>query len=253
MSVFGADPAEDPEDRLHEERRLHEVALQQVRQVVQVPDVVALELEAGPERAEPAEDVLHVLERVPEDEVPTVLEEGRLPVVQEGVVAGEHGEQPEVHRAHVERGQLGLGRDGAGDPLFEGHVLAAAGGDVDDRVAARRDLRQELHEDLRVGRRPAVTRIARVEVQDRGARLRRLDRRIGDLTRGDRQVRRHRRCVDRAGDRAADDDLRSRRCHGQRGSCWSVARAFTIAPATSDVGASGRSSRIDADSVSIGL
>ncbi len=46
------------------------------------------------------------------------------------------------------------------------------------------------------------------------SRLDRLDRLVGDLVRRDRQVRRHRRRVDRAGDRAADDDLRSRCRHG---------------------------------------
>ena len=42
----GADAAEDAEDRLHEERRLDEPALEEVREVVEVADVVALELEA---------------------------------------------------------------------------------------------------------------------------------------------------------------------------------------------------------------
>jgi hypothetical protein len=39
------------------------------------------------------------------------------------------------------------------------------------------------------------------------ARFRRADRRIGDLVRRDRQVRRHRRRMDRSGDGAGDDDF----------------------------------------------
>jgi hypothetical protein len=42
---------------------------------------------------------------------------------------------------------------------------------------------QELVEQLRVLRRAAVLRVARVQVHDRGAGLRRADRRLGDLGR----------------------------------------------------------------------
>ena len=42
----GADAAEDAEDRLHEQRRLDQPALEEVGEVVEVADVVALELEA---------------------------------------------------------------------------------------------------------------------------------------------------------------------------------------------------------------
>ena len=43
----GADAAEDAEDRLHEERRLDQPAVEEMRQIVEMADVVALELEAG--------------------------------------------------------------------------------------------------------------------------------------------------------------------------------------------------------------
>src|SRR5262249_40411386 len=52
-----------------------------------------------------------------------------------------------------------------------------------------------------------VLGVAGVQVHDRGAGLRRPDRRFRDLLRRDRQVGRHRRRVDRAGDGAGDDDL----------------------------------------------
>ena len=45
---IGADASEDPEDRLDEERRLDQPALEQVGEVVEVADVVALELEPRP-------------------------------------------------------------------------------------------------------------------------------------------------------------------------------------------------------------
>jgi hypothetical protein len=46
-----------------------------------------------------------------------------------------------------------------------------------------------------------------MEVEDRRAGLGRGDRLLGDLVGGHRQVRRHRRRVDRAGRRAGDDRL----------------------------------------------
>ena len=46
-SWCGADAAEDAEDGLHEERRLDQAALDEMRQGIEVTDVVALELEAG--------------------------------------------------------------------------------------------------------------------------------------------------------------------------------------------------------------
>ena len=43
---IGADAAENAEDRLHEERRLDEPAVEEMRQGVEMADVVAFELEA---------------------------------------------------------------------------------------------------------------------------------------------------------------------------------------------------------------
>jgi len=56
----GADAAEDAEDGLHEKGRLHPPAVEEVRQVVQMADVVALELEAR--AAALAELMQHVLD-----------------------------------------------------------------------------------------------------------------------------------------------------------------------------------------------
>jgi hypothetical protein len=64
--IFGmrSDGAEDSEYRLHEEGRLHETPVGEMREVVQVPDVVALELDVPlPCRSREYD----ILERVPED------------------------------------------------------------------------------------------------------------------------------------------------------------------------------------------
>ena len=47
VARVGADAAEDAEDGLHEQRRLDQLLVEAVGQVVEVADVVALELEAG--------------------------------------------------------------------------------------------------------------------------------------------------------------------------------------------------------------
>ena len=204
---MGPDAAQDAEHRLHEERRLDHAAVEEVGQVVEVADVVALELEAGAVAAARGQNILDVLVGVLEHEIAAVLQVRALPVVLELLEAAEHGEQAEVHRTHVERGDLGLELEGRAQALLHGHAQAAAGGDVDYRLARLLDARQELLEQRRVLARPAVLGIARVQVQDRGPGLGRGERRLGDLVRRHRQIGRHRRRVDRAGDGAGDDDF----------------------------------------------
>src|SRR3546814_7953174 len=53
--------------------------------------------------------------------------------------------------------------------------------------------------------RPAVIRVASVEMDDGGTCVGRGKRTIGDLARRYGQMGRHRRCVNRTGDRATDD------------------------------------------------
>ena len=45
--MLRTDAAEDAEDRLDEKRRFDQSPVQEVRQIIQVPNIVALELEAG--------------------------------------------------------------------------------------------------------------------------------------------------------------------------------------------------------------
>src|SRR3982750_3932871 len=85
-----ADAPENAEYRLDEERRLHEPAVGEVAQRVEMADVVALDLEARVVRAARFEDVLDVLERVLEDALVGAGEVRPLPVVLELAVAPEH-------------------------------------------------------------------------------------------------------------------------------------------------------------------
>ena len=202
-----ADAAQDAEHRLHEQRRLHQPALQEMGEIIEVTDVVALELEARVVVLAGLQDELDILERVAEDEIARALEIGLFPVVLELLVAVEHGIEREIDRPHVEAGDLGLEMGGRHHAFFHPHGRRAARGQVDDRVGALLDARQEAPEGLRRLVRPAGLGIARMQVDNRGARLGGADRRVRDLFRGDRQMRRHARRVDRARDRAGDDDL----------------------------------------------
>src|SRR5262245_62168846 len=97
-----ADAAENAEHALHEERRLDEAAIDEVRERVEVTDVVALDLEAGAVLRAGREDVLDVLERVLEHAVSRAFEMRVLPIVFERLMALQHLEQAEVHRPHVQ-------------------------------------------------------------------------------------------------------------------------------------------------------
>ena len=85
------------------------------------------------------------------------------------------GNSPKFIEPMFMEAHLGLRIERGGQAFVDGHVLAAAGGDVDDRIGPFRDARQELAEHLRVGRRLAGPRVAGVEVDDRRARLGRAD------------------------------------------------------------------------------
>src|SRR5207302_8532654 len=75
------DPAKDPVNGLDQHRRLDQAPVDEMREVVQVADVVALELEFGAALlAQVLERKLDILVRVAEDEVARVLEILRLPV-----------------------------------------------------------------------------------------------------------------------------------------------------------------------------
>src|SRR5258708_39498869 len=99
---MGTDAAENAEDGLHEQRRLDQFALKEMRKIVEVANVVAFELEAGAVVGTGAQDELDVLEGIPEHEIARAFEIGLFPVVLELLVAIKHRKQGKIHRAHVE-------------------------------------------------------------------------------------------------------------------------------------------------------
>ena len=133
----------------------------------------------------------------------------------------------EVHRPAVERADLGqqlldvrepLGRaDHVGARLVgrqrrlvaaEHEVAAHAGGEVQDDVdVGRADPLDDRAVERRVAGAAAGLRVADVDVRDRRARARRLDRRVGDLLGRDRHVLAPAGGVAGARDGAGDEDL----------------------------------------------
>src|SRR5215813_3125806 len=83
---IGADPAQDAEDHLHEERRLDPALIDEPSEIVEMAKIIAFKLEF---RAMAMAQLLHhifdVAERVAEDEVPAHLQETRLPIVFPGL------------------------------------------------------------------------------------------------------------------------------------------------------------------------
>ena len=205
---FGPDAAQNAEDRLNQERRLDDLAVQKVGQVVEMADVVAFVLEPGAVvLAERLDDAFDVLEGIAENAVLRAPEIGLFPIVLPVDRSLGQGMNREIHRTHVERAHFGLEAQRPLQALLKRHLEPAARGQIDDRVARFVDLRQELGKDVGLRRRRTRLRIARVKMQDRGSRLGRLDRRTGDLVRCDGKMRRHGRRVDAAGNGAADDDF----------------------------------------------
>ena len=70
--------------------------------------------------------------------------------------------------------------------------------------------RKELPEHDGALRRPAGSRVASVQMKDRGTGFGCIDGAAGDLLRSHRQVWRHAGRMNRSGDRAADDDFSDR-------------------------------------------
>ena len=77
-----ADAAEDPEDRLDEKRRLEQLAVEEMRERVEMADIVALAFEAGAASlAELFDELLDLGEGVADDAVARLLDIGLLPVM----------------------------------------------------------------------------------------------------------------------------------------------------------------------------
>src|SRR3546814_366265 len=103
-------------------------------EIIEVAGVVALELVAGAGAVQRFERVSDILEAIAEDQIVRSFQHRRLPVMLEVLVALEHREQAEVHRAHVEAGDLGLPLGGRAHAFLYRHIRRAAGGEVDHHV-----------------------------------------------------------------------------------------------------------------------
>jgi hypothetical protein len=102
--VFGmdTDATQVAEHRLDEERRLDEPAIGKVREVVEMADVIAFELEARAVVMAGLKDVLDILEAVAEDQVARRLQVLAFPIELEILVLLQQRIEPESDRTHVE-------------------------------------------------------------------------------------------------------------------------------------------------------
>ena len=78
---MGADATKNAEHRLYEQRRLHEFAIEEMRESVKVTGVVAFELETRAVARTGFEDEFDVLEGIAKDAIPAALKIRFFPVV----------------------------------------------------------------------------------------------------------------------------------------------------------------------------
>src|SRR3984893_16986741 len=101
---IGTLTAQNAEDRLHEERRRDELSVEEMRERVEMTDVVALELESrAVALAEAFQDSLDIRKRVAKNPVTRGLEERLLPLVLEMRIAADHRVHAEIHRTRRSR------------------------------------------------------------------------------------------------------------------------------------------------------
>src|SRR5258708_35667975 len=100
-----------------------------------------------------------------------VFQHGRLPVVLEFLESLEHREQAEVHRSHIETGNLRLPDRRRFYPLFDGHIGRTAGREINDHIRLLlygAEKRLEWFRRLIWG---AVLRVAAAKMDDRSGGL----------------------------------------------------------------------------------
>ncbi|MCY1521447.1 hypothetical protein D9M68_562600 [compost metagenome] len=181
------DAAEHAEDELDEEVPGHQAAVAEMRQRIEMADVITFKLEASAAAlAKPRQDEFHVGEGVLEDGAPRCFKKLRFPFVFPLRRLVERRKQSEVHRPHVQRTHFRFGAQRSRKPIFQRHQRRTAGGDVYYRIGRLLDARQELHEQRRIGRRAAVFRVPCMEMQDGSAGLGCSDCFGGDLVGGNR-------------------------------------------------------------------
>jgi hypothetical protein len=97
-----ANAAKQTENGLDEEWGPHQVAVGEVREIVEVGDVIALEFKTRVVAVTGRENELDVLVAVAKDQIARRLEMRLLPVEFEFLVLREQMIQAEVHRSHVQ-------------------------------------------------------------------------------------------------------------------------------------------------------
>ncbi len=220
---FRRHAAQHAKDELQEEGRPDRAALHEMPKHRQMADVVTFKFEPrAAHLAHLMKNMSYVLGCILENKIVRVFEERPFPRMFPVLDPRGHRVKGEVHRTHVQAAHLGAEPFRRGEALVQRHHRRAAGGHVDDRIAALPDCRQEPRPMGGIGRWPAGVGVAGMQMQDRRASLGRVDGRSRDLIAGDRQVGRHRRRVDRAGDGAGDDDLRHHSAVTVKGAMASV-------------------------------
>src|SRR6516164_842120 len=104
--VMGADAAEYAKHALHEERRLDEAAIREMGERVEMADVVALAFEARAVIGACCQDLLDIGEGVLGEAGARSFEIRALPIVLELLEPREHRIKREIHRPHIEGGDL---------------------------------------------------------------------------------------------------------------------------------------------------
>src|SRR5579875_911997 len=183
-----ADAAQNAEHGLHEQRRLHQTALQEMRKIVKMPHIVAFKLKAGAGIAQLLERVFDIGKRVAENQVSRTFQMLPLPLKFEFLKPIEHREEAEIHRAHIERGNFRLKAHGRSNALADQHMRCAARGQVHHRIRRLFDARQKCRKGFGALVRLAGFRVPRVQMNNGRARLGSAHRCIGNLLRRHRQI-----------------------------------------------------------------
>ena len=171
---------------LHQERRLDQLALGEMSEVVQVTDVVALELEARAVCRQRGQCEFDILEGVAKNEIAGAVQILPLPFVLEVLEPVQHRKQAEIHRPHVQRRELRLEADGGFDALFDLHEGAAAAREVHDGIGALLDASEQRLESLRPLVGPAGAGVAGVKMEYRGTRFGGFEPRVDNVVRRNR-------------------------------------------------------------------
>src|SRR5690606_14384470 len=193
-----ADTAKDSEHRLNEQRRLHQATIQEMLDIIEVSDVVALEFKGRIGSVAGLEGILDILEAGAENEIARGFEMLPLPIELKGLIAIQEMIQAEVYRPHIERGDLGLELSGRFDALFHPHIRATAGREIDNGIRLLLNAWQEPCERLGSLIGLASLRIPRVQMQNGCAGRCRLQGLLDDFIGRYGEMLRHGRSMDRA-------------------------------------------------------